>query len=203
MFVFDQGQAQIALASLTETAAGTDGDAGFLNQLHGKIDRSHALSPLLRITRPNKHRRPGRFHFPANAAQALDQHIAAFLILLRLALYQLFAVAQGNDAGNLNGLENTVIIIALDGSQGADHLGIAGAEAQTPTGHVIAFAHGDCLDADFLGARHAQKTRRPITIETDITISEIVNDHETETPRQSHNLDEEIASTTVVLGLCG
>src|SRR6185437_6729766 len=114
------------------------------------------------------------------------------LILQRLPIDQLFTVTQGDDAGNLDGLEYAIIVIALDGGQGAHHLGVAGAEAEPPTGHVVTLAHRGRLDADFLGARHTEKTRRSIAIEADIAISEVMDYHEAETPCQRDDFDEKV-----------
>ena len=96
-------------------------------------------------------------------------------------------------AGDLDRLEDAVVVIALDGRQRADHLGVAGAEAEPPAGHVVALAHGRRLDADLLGSRHAQEARRLVAVEADVAVGEIVDDHEAEPLGQGDHVHEEIA----------
>src|SRR5436309_434911 len=84
-----------------EAAAGADGDLGLVEQLHGEVDRAQALAPLARVAGPDEHARLRGRHLPADAPEALDQHVAPPLVDLRLPLDGLVAVAQGDDAGDL------------------------------------------------------------------------------------------------------
>ena len=49
------------------------------------------------------------------------------------------------------------------------------------------------LDADIFGAGDAQKTGGAIAIETDVAVSEIVNHHEAELPRERYQVHEEFS----------
>src|SRR5207237_2141332 len=104
MLIFHQGQAQISFAGLAEAAAGTDRHFGFFNQFHGEIDGAHALTPFQWITRPDKHTGFRFLHFPADALQAVDSDVAAQLIFGRLTLDLLLALAEGDDASDLDWL---------------------------------------------------------------------------------------------------
>ena len=106
---------------------------------------------------------------------------------------RLLAVPQRHDAGNLNRLEDAVVVIALDRRQGAHHLGVAGTEAEPPAGHVEALAHRGRFDADLLGAGHAQEARGLVAVEADVAVGEVVDDHEAELAGQGHHVDEEVA----------
>src|SRR5262249_45555712 len=140
VFVLHESEAEITLAGLAEAAARADGDFRLFEQLQGEVDRAHALAPFLRVAGPDEHAGLGLFRLPADPLQALNEHVAALLVLDGLAVHQLLAKAHGHDAGDLDRLEDAVIVVALDGRQGADHLRVAGAEAQPPTGHVVALA---------------------------------------------------------------
>ena len=59
-----------------------------------------------------------------------------------------------------------------------DDLLVADAKADAPTRHVVALRQREELDADVLGARHLEKTRRLIAVECQIGIGQIVDDDE-------------------------
>ena len=127
--------------------------------------------------RPDEHGAAWLIHGPTGAAQAVDQDVAAFLIGRADLPGVLFAFAQGDDGGDLDGLEDAVIQIALDARQGADHARIAHAEAHAPSRHVVAFRHGEDLHGDILGAFHLQDAGRLIAVEAQVGVGEIVDDH--------------------------
>ena len=52
---------------------------------------------------------------------------------------------------------------------------VADGEADAPSGHVVALGQREELDADLLGSRHLQKTRRVIAVESQIGVGQIVN----------------------------
>src|SRR3954464_1011057 len=85
--------------------------------------------------------------------------------------------AHGNDAGDLDRRENSVVVITLDRAQCLDHLAIARAEPHSPAGHVVALAHRRELNAQILCARGTEKTGRSIPIKTNLPIRKIADDH--------------------------
>src|SRR5262249_15835369 len=113
VLIFHQSEAQIAFADLAEAAAGADSNFGFFEQFQGEVDGAKSVAPFLGVLRPDEHAGFRPVHVPANAAQAVYQHVAAALILGGLTIHQFIAVAQGEDAGNLNGLEDAVVVVAL------------------------------------------------------------------------------------------
>src|SRR5262249_7000758 len=121
------------------------------------------------------------------------QHVAPLLVLLRLPLDQLLALTQGDDAGNLDWLEDAVVVVTLDRGQGPHHFGIPRTEAEPPAGHVVPLAHRRRLDADLLGPRGTEEAGRPVAVETNVAISEVVQDHEAEFPCQGYHINEEVA----------
>src|SRR5438067_424796 len=84
LLILDQSQSQVALAGLAEASAGADRDLGFLQQFHREVHRAHPRPPRLRITRPHEHPGPWPFRLPADPPQAVHEHIAPALVLLRL-----------------------------------------------------------------------------------------------------------------------
>ena len=97
-----------------------------------------------------------------------------------------------HDRRDLDGLKHPVVIVGLDRAQGTHHLGIAGAESDAPARHVVAFAHRREFDADVLGPRRRQKTRRQVTVKRDVGIGKVANHHETVTPSQFDDVDKKL-----------
>ena len=90
------------------------------------------------------------------------------------------------------GWKTAVIQIALDARQRADHLGVAQAEADAPARHVVALRQREDLDGDFLGALHLQNAGRPVAVEAQVGVGEIVHHHGAVMARQADDLLEEI-----------
>src|SRR5436853_631189 len=83
-----------------------------------------------------------------NASKRLESaRLPTGVVNSGLAFHTGIALPQRHDGGDLHGLEHSVIVIAFDRGEGLDHLTIAGAEADAPTGHVVAFAHRREFDA--------------------------------------------------------
>ena len=73
---------------------------------------------------------------------------------------------------DLDRLKNTVVEITLDPRQSVDDFLVADAKADTPARHVVAFRQREKFDADILGARHLEKTRRLVAVEGQIGIGQ-------------------------------
>ena len=75
--VFDQGEAEEAFAGLAEAAAGTDGDVGFLQELHGEVDRARSATARVRAS-PSRRTSPpwGVSTSQPDALQAANQGVA-------------------------------------------------------------------------------------------------------------------------------
>src|SRR3546814_19784820 len=90
----------------------------------------------------------GDIDHPAGVVQALGQNVAAVAVLLdhlRDAFLRAFECGYGR---NLYGRERAIVVIAFDAGQSIDQLLVAHHETDSPTGHVVAFAHGEELDGD-------------------------------------------------------
>ena len=72
---------------------------------------------------------------------AFDERIAAVFVGADDLRHDIVAIAQRDDAGDLNRLKHAVIQIALDARQRRDGLRIAYAKAHAPARHRIAFRH--------------------------------------------------------------
>ena len=151
------------------------------HQVQRQVDGAHLLHQLLGNFGPDEHRCLGRFGAgPAQPLEPSHQRVAPLLVDDCLAAGELIALSHGDDRGNLNGLEDAVVVVALDLHQGPAHLGVARAEAHPPAGHVVGLAHGGQLDGHLLGSAGLQKTRRPVIVETRLAVSEIVQHQEAE-----------------------
>src|SRR3546814_8908042 len=76
---------------------------------------------------------------------------------------------------NLYGRERAIVVIAFDAGQSIDQLLVAHHETDSPTGHVVAFAHGEELDGDIARTLDLHDGRRHIAVEGDVGVSQIVN----------------------------
>ena len=72
-------------------------------------------------------------------------------------------------------------------------LRVAAHEAQPPARHVVRLRGREDLDADVLGARHLQERGRPVAVEREVGVREVVHDHQPVLARELHHLDEEVA----------
>ena len=104
----------------------------------------------------------------------------------------LLALAQGDDGGDLDGLEDSVIEIAFNAREGADHAGVPEAEADAPSGHVVTFRERENLDGDIFRAFHLKNAGRSVAVEAEVGVSEIVNHHGAVMAREADDLLEEI-----------
>src|SRR3546814_18098938 len=76
---------------------------------------------------------------------------------------------------NLYGRERAIVVIAFDAGQSIDQLLVAHHETDSPTGHVVAFAHGEELDGDIARTLDLHAGRPHIAVEGDVGVSQIVN----------------------------
>ena len=72
-----------------------------------------------------------------------------------------------------------------------DHARVAAHEAETPPCHVVGLRRREDLDADLLGARHLEERGRPITVEREVRVREVVNDHQPVLAREVDDALEE------------
>ena len=82
-------------------------------------------------------------------------------------------------------------MVALDPRQRVDQFLVAHHEADAPASHVVALAHGEKLDRHVARARHLHDGRRPVSVETDIGIRQVVDDQDIVFARKlDHALEE-------------
>src|SRR5579883_2962289 len=79
LLVFDQRDADIALAIFPEADTGRNRNARLLDQERREFDAADALEGL-RQGRPGEHGGPRRRHLPARAAKGIHQHVTPPLV---------------------------------------------------------------------------------------------------------------------------
>src|SRR5215469_16400359 len=84
-----------------------------LEQQLGEFERSE-MTKAFGQRRPEEHRAARLFDRPAGALESGHQHVAALLVHRTDLTRLVAALTQRDDRGDLNGLEDTVIEIALD-----------------------------------------------------------------------------------------
>jgi hypothetical protein len=80
-------------------------------QVHRVINSAFALAVLLGHFCPNEHCGPRLLNFPADPYQTLTNNIPRGAASFVLSDYVLLTFSQGDDAGDLYSLKDTVIII--------------------------------------------------------------------------------------------
>src|SRR5947209_1451014 len=113
MIVLDQCKPDVAFAERTESDARRYGDQRFGHEEFRKFERTRRAI-WLRNGRPHKHGAAGRLNRPPCPAQSLHQHIAALLVGDANFTALVFTFSPSVDRGDLNGLKNAVVQIALD-----------------------------------------------------------------------------------------
>src|SRR5665811_1087121 len=191
LFVFHQGEAHVAFAEGAKPNSRGDGNRRFLQDEFGEFQG--AVGAVFFGDRgPQKHRAARFFHRPAGAVQAIHQNFGALLVNSADLPGVLFALAEGDDAGDLHGLENAVVQVALDARQRGDHFRIAKTETHPPAGTVVALGERENLHRHILGALHLENAGRLITIETQVGVGEIVHDERAVVARQAYDLAQVI-----------
>jgi hypothetical protein len=83
---------------------------------------------------------------------------------------------EGDRRGDLHRLEHAVVEIALQLDKRLDDRGIAEQERAAPAGHREALRHRVQLDRALLGTLGLEDARRPVAVEADVGIREVVDD---------------------------
>src|SRR5207237_9606235 len=78
----------------------------------------------------------------------------------------------------LTRLEHARVEIRLELPVALDDLGVARYEAGAPAGHVPALRRGEDLDADLLRPPRLEEARRAVTVEGDLRVRVVVDDHQ-------------------------
>ncbi len=146
------------------------------------------MQVLIRNLGPYEHGPFGAGHFPSGPVETGNQGVATLSVSIVDFPDTLLVAFQGDDRGNLDGLEDPVIQVALDSPQGTDDFRITNTIANPPAGHGVAFGHGEEFNSHFLGPLGLQETGCLVAVEGQIGIGEIVNDHDIVFFGPIHNL---------------
>ena len=142
----------------------------------GELQRS-GPRVALRDPAPDEHRGLRGIDLPSAQSQPLDERVPPLAVRFRSLAGEFLAFAQRDDRGDLDGLEHAVVQVALDARQRVDHLRVSQAEADPPARHAVALRHREDLDADLLGPGNLQQRRRPVSVERDVGVGEVVHEH--------------------------
>ena len=104
------------------------------------------------------------------------QDVAAQLIFSHDFRYAFLRAIECSNGGDLNGCEGTVVVIALDFCQRCNQGLVSHHETDAPTGHVVAFGHGEKFDGYIARAGHLHDRWRLPAIEGNVRIGQIVDD---------------------------
>src|ERR1700750_2490537 len=112
---------------------------------------------------------------PAELVQSADKYVASPAIVLTDFAHTLLGALQRENGRNLNWSECSVVEITFETGQGGNQLLVAHHKAHTPPGHVVALREGEELDSDFSSTRNLQNGRSLVSIETDVSVRQIMH----------------------------
>src|SRR5262245_19151607 len=136
LLVLDEGEADEALAGLAETDARRHRDLAFADEALRQLQRAHRAERLGNGC-PYEHGALGLGHAPADLVEPVHQHVAALAMELHDVLHHRLLAFQGDDGGDLDGLEGAVVEVRLDAGEGVNHASVAAHEAHAPARHVV------------------------------------------------------------------
>src|SRR6186997_75013 len=121
MFVFDERKAHVSITEFAKPNTWRHRNLGIGNHALTKLDGSHVRKGF-RNSCPDKHRSLGRWYIPPGCRQSSDQGVSPLSIDFHDLSHHRITVPESDDGRDLNGLEDTIIKIALETSQRGNHL---------------------------------------------------------------------------------
>ena len=164
----------MVITVMAEPGARRNGYLGFGQQLFGKLQRAHFFVGF-RNLRPHIHGRLGNIDIPSRRVQARAQHVAAILVGLPHVFHALLRAFERDDRRHLYRREGAVVVIALHTAQRIDQIAVADHVTHAPTGHVVAFRHGEKFHRHLFGARHLKDRRRLVIVKHDVGVRQIMH----------------------------
>lgn len=107
--------------------------------------------------------------------QAFDHYVTAVFVFFSDFFNALLRTVQSFDRADLNRRERAIVVVALNAGQCADEVTVSDHEADTPTGHVVALAHGEELNGDVLSTWHLHDGRSLEAVIDDVGVSQVMN----------------------------
>ena len=190
MLVLDEREPHVAVAVLAEPDAGRDRDAGLLDQMLRKFEGAH-LPERLGYLRPDEHRGLGLLDAPARLVQPFKEHVPPRLVHAANVLHALLRPVERNDGRDLDGLEHAVVQIALDLDEGAHDVLVPAAEAHAPAGHIVALGEAEEFHTHVLGPFRLEEARRPVAVEVQVRIGQVMDHDDIVLPGEIGDLLEE------------
>src|ERR1051326_6821992 len=138
VLVFDQSKSNEVVPILSETDSRRNGNLCLPQQEFREFNRAHGFGASGNF-RPDEHCPFRLFDVPPGPVHAIDQAIASFLVHEPDLFDALLGTVQSLDRGDLDGLENSIIEVALDPGKRMNDIAVADGKANAPAGHVVAF----------------------------------------------------------------
>ncbi len=174
---FSTSEADVAISGRAESDPGADRDLGLVEQVDGECERSH-LDVLLGDLGPEEHRSEGLLDRPPGPFEACHEGVPTVPVGRDDLRYVVITFIEGDDRSDLDGLERAVVEIRLELAERRHHLGVPDDEADPPSRHRVTLGERVQLDADVHGTRHLEEARRLVSVEGDIGVREVVDQHD-------------------------
>ena len=97
---------------------------GFPHQHHGELHGTN-LPIGFGDSGPGEHSGFGWFHRPANAVQTVAKYVSATLVELGLLTNAVLWAVQSGDGWDLNGSEDSIVVIDLDPVQSCNYFWVS------------------------------------------------------------------------------
>jgi hypothetical protein len=106
-------------------------------------------------------------------------------------IHDVLRPSQGHDRPDLDRLRHAVVEVALDATQGVDHVAVAAGKTDAPARHRVTLRERRELDGHVPRARHLEDARRLVALEADFRVGEVVKHHQVVLPRERDDPLEE------------
>ena len=164
----------MTIAIVAETRARRHRDFRFRQQFLGEFQRTHFFVRIGNGS-PHIHGCLGNIDIPACGMQSRAQHVAAVLIGLAHVRHAILRPFERDDRRHLYRREGAVVVIAFHAPQRVHQIAVADHVTHAPTGHVVAFRHGEKFNSDFFRTRHFEYRRRAVAVKHDIGVGQIMH----------------------------
>src|SRR6185437_12977448 len=176
-FVFYQCEPDVVVTVIAKADAWGNGYFGLVEQELRELQRAKG-AVWLGNAGPYEHGCPGQGNLPTGFIEAFDEHIAAAAIVFADFGDALLRAFESGNRGHLNRCEGAVIKITFEPGESGDQNRVADHESDAPAGHVVALRQSEELDGDFLGAGDLKDARRPVAIEGNVGVGDVVDEVE-------------------------
>ena len=173
----------MALSQRSKAASRRAENACGLHELHDKI---HVVRKALRNVRPGEHGSLAVRHIPACGAKSAAEGVPSSLVFLTLSEDGLLRSVQRGNGAVLHRKEGSVVDLGAESFEAGDDLPVPHQKAHPRPGIVIGLGQGEKFHADLFRTGYRQNGASPPSVENDIRIGVVMDEHQIVLCRPPH-----------------